>query len=298
MVDIKGIPKEEYFAPGHNACLGCGEAIAIRHILKAAGEDVIIVQATGCPEVYSTVYPLTSWRVPWIHVAFENAAAVASGVIESLKKQGKKTKVIAIGGDGGTYDIGLQALSGAAERGNNFLYICLNNSAYMNTGVQRSGATPKYAATTTSPAGKIIHGKMEWKKPLPLIMAAHNLNYVATASINNPIDLINKVRKGLQAEGLSYLEILCSCVPGWGIDSSIAIKVCDLAVKTNIFPLFEIEKGIVHLNKNNNTLFVKDFLKCQERFKHLTESEIKDIQNETNELYNNLLNLEKLKAKI
>lgn len=298
MVNIKGIPKEEYFAPGHNACLGCGEAIAIKHILKAAGEDVIIVQATGCPEVYSTLYPLTSWKVPWIHVAFENAAAVASGVIESLKKQGKNTRVIAIGGDGGTYDIGLQALSGAAERGHNFLYVCLNNQGYMNTGIQRSGATPKYAATMTSPVGKIIHGKMEWKKPLPLIMAAHNIDYVATASINNPIDLINKVRKGLQAEGLAYIEVLCSCVPGWEIESNIAVSICDLAIKTNMFPLFEIEKGIIKLIKNDGPLFVKEFLKSQGRFKHLTEIEIKDIQDEINKSYNSLLNLEKLKAKV
>lgn len=299
MADINGIPKEELLAPGHSACLGCGEAIAIRHILKAAGKNTIIVQATGCPEVYTTLYPNTSWRIPWIHVAFENAAAVASGIREGLNQEGKKDiNVIAIAGDGATFDIGFQALSGMLERNHKVVYICLDNGAYENTGVQRSSATPKYAWTTTSPIGKKIKGKREWKKPMPLIIAAHNIPYVAIASLSNLHDLIKKVRKALLIDGPSYIQILCPCIPGWKMESNKTIEYSDLAVKTKIDPLYEIENGLVKVQDISNPLSVVEFLKEQGRFEHLTSKEIKEIQKHIDEKYKKLKDLENFKIKL
>lgn len=299
MADINGIPKEELLAPGHSACLGCGEAIAIKHILKAAGKNTIIVQATGCPEVYTTLYPNTSWRVPWIHVAFENAAAVASGIREGLNQEGKKDiNVIAIAGDGATFDIGFQALSGMLERNHKVVYICLDNGAYENTGVQRSSATPKYAWTTTSPIGKKIKGKREWKKPMPLIIAAHNIPYVAIASLSNLHDLIKKVRKALLIDGPSYIQILCPCIPGWKMESNKTIEYSDLAVKTKIDPLYEIENGLVKVQDISNPLSVVEFLKEQGRFEHLTSKEIKEIQKHIDEKYKKLKDLENFKIKL
>ncbi len=296
MADVKeiaGIPKEEFLAPGHAGCLGCGEAIAIRHILKAAGKNTIVAQATGCPEVYTTLYPHTAWNIPWIHVAFENTAAVASGVREGLNHQGKKdTNVIAIAGDGGTFDIGLQALSGMLERYHKILYICLDNGAYENTGIQRSSATPKYSWTTTSPIGKEVRGKKEWKKPMPFIVAAHGIPYVATASLSNIHDLIKKVRKALSFDGPSYIQILCPCIPGWKMDPSKTIEYSDLAVKTKINPLYEIEDGLVKVKETPNPLPVNKFFEGQGRFKHLTTEEIKEIQQHINDKYKKLETLE------
>ncbi len=290
---IKGIAEEELFAPGHSACLGCGEAIAIRHIMKAAGKNTVVVQATGCPEVYSTVFPLTAWKVPWIHAAFENAAAVASGVREGLNKKGmSETNVIAMGGDGGTYDIGFQALSGALERGHKFLYICLNNEAYENTGVQRSGATEKYAWTTTTPVGKEIKGKKQYRKRMPEIVAAHGINYVATASVHNLYDLQAKVRKALATEGPSYIEILCPCIPGWQIETDMSYDSALLAYRTNIWPLYEIIDGKVVLTVNSSPLKLSEYFKVQGRYKHLLKPEnralLDELQAHTNQEYKKL----------
>jgi pyruvate ferredoxin oxidoreductase beta subunit len=304
MADVKnkliaGLPEEELFAPGHSGCLGCGEAIVLRHILKAAGSNTIVAQATGCPEVYTTLYPNTAWNIPWIHVAFENAAAVASGIREALNKQGRKdTNVIAIAGDGGTFDIGFQALSGMLERGHKILFICLDNGAYENTGVQRSGATPKYSWTTTSPVGKIVHGKKEWKKPMPMIVAAHGIPYVATASTSNIPDLFRKVKKALSIEGPSYIQVLCPCIPGWKMEPDKTVYLADMAIKTRINPLFEIENGIVKVNDVTNPLPVTEFFKGQGRFKHLTAAEIKDIQENTDREYDKLKQLEKSQIKL
>lgn len=281
MAEIMGIEEEELFAPGHSACLGCGEAIAIRNILKAAGKNTVVAQATGCPEVYSTVYPLTSWRVPWIHAAFENAAAVASGVREGLNIQGKKdTNVIAIAGDGGTYDIGFQALSGALERGHKFLYICLNNEAYENTGCQRSGATEKYTWTTTTPVGGKIIGKNQYRKPMPQIVASHSIKYVATASLHNLIDLKNKVKKALAVDGPSYIEILCPCIPGWIMESDMTYDLNLLAFKANIWPLYEIINGKLILTKNENPVKIEEYFRHQGRYLHLLKPENKHLLNE------------------
>mgnify|MGYP001607413455 CR=1 FL=1 len=279
MADL--ILEDELFASGHSACMGCGEAIAIRHILKAAGKNTVIVQATGCPEVFSTLYPLTSWKVPWIHAAFENAAAVASGVREALNRQGKKdVNVIAIGGDGGTYDIGLQALSGALVRGHNFVYICLNNEAYDNTGVQRSGATEKYSWTTTTPIGKKIIGKSQFRKPMPQIVASHNIPYVATASLHNLYDLNKKIKKALSADGPAYVEILCPCIPGWGIETDMAHDSSLMAFKTNTWPIYEIENGKLTLSENSEPLKIEEYFKFQARYTHLLKPENKKLLDE------------------
>jgi len=271
---IAGIPVEELFAPGHSGCYGCGEAIALKHILKACGKNTIVVEATGCPEVYSTVFPSSSFKIPWIHVAFENAAAVASGIRVALDKQGKKdVNVVAIGGDGGTYDIGFQALSGALERGDKFLYICTNNEAYENTGVQRSGATQKYSWTTTTPIGKKILGKQQFRKPMTKIVAAHNSKYVATASLHNLPDFYKKIKTALATDGVSYIEVLCPCIPGWKIAGDMAYDLTLLSFKTNIWPLYEIIDGKLILTKNSDYMPISEFFKYQGRFSHLLKPE-------------------------
>jgi len=306
---IAGFPEFEGFAQGHRACAGCGAAIAMRHLTKATGKNVIITHATGCMEVVSTPYPQTAWRVPWIHAAFENAAAVASGVAAALKQKksgtqtksdSSQTKVLTIGGDGGTFDIGLQSLSGAVERNTDFCYVCYDNGAYMNTGVQRSGSTPKYAATTTSPAGKLIHGKIEWKKSMPFIMAGHGKHvYVATANIAYPLDFYNKIKKGLAHKGPAYIQVFTPCTPGWKIAEYITIKLSELAFKSKVTPLFEIEKGILTLNrKPSKQVPVEEYLKLQGRFKHLNDKEIKEIQQHIDEQWKNLLELDKAKISI
>lgn len=292
------IDSEEYLAPGHRACLGCGEALAVRMVLKAAGPNIIVVNATGCIEIISSQLPWTSWRVPWIHTIFENTAAVASGIESALKileKKGKreaiKTKVIAMAGDGGTADIGLQALSGAMERGHEFLYICFDNEAYMNTGVQRSSATPFGAATTTSPAGKVLKGQLTWKKDMPAIAVAHKIPYVATAVPSFPFDLMAKVQKGLSAGGPAYIHILAVCPTGWRSAPEMMIKMGKLAVDTGVFPLYEVENGRYRLSRSPAKLRpVNDYFKMQGRFRHLSEEMIAEVQDRVTQEF------EKLKA--
>lgn len=299
---ILGLPEDtELVASGHRACAGCGCIIAMRHALKAAGKNVIVSHATGCMEVVTTPYPETSWKVPWIHSAFENAAATASGIESALKHMKKldKVKVLAIGGDGGTFDIGFQALSGAVERNHDFCYVCYDNEAYQNTGIQRSGATPHHAATTTSPAGKKIHGKVEWKKQMPFIIAAHHENvYVATANIAFPLDFYNKVKKGLGHKGPAYVQVYTPCVPGWKIASDITIQLSKLAFQTNVYPMFEIEKGILTItNKPSNPKPVEEYFKLQGRFKHLTPEDIKEIQVHVDDNWQRILDIEKSKIR-
>ncbi len=290
------VPKAEYFAPGHRACTGCGEALAVRLACKAIGPNAIIVNATGCMEVVSSQLPYTSWRVPWIHTLFENTAAVASGIeagLRTLKKKGSlagNTHVVAMAGDGGTADIGLQALSGALERGHDFLYICFDNEAYMNTGIQRSSATPFGAATTTSPVGKVSLGQVTWKKDLPSIVAAHNIPYVATADPSYPFDLMNKVKKALAVQGPAYLHILSVCPTGWRTAPELGIKIGKLAVETGIFPLYEIEDGVYNVTVKTPQLKpVQEYLSLQGRFRHLTESTIQEIQKRVEKDYSGLL---------
>jgi len=276
---------KEYFAPGHRACMGCGEALAVRLVCKALGRNVIIANATGCMEIVSTPLPTTSWEVPWIHTLFENTAAVASGIeagIKVLSRKGKytrKTKVVAMAGDGGTADIGFQALSGALERGHNFIYVCFDNEAYMNTGIQRSSATPFGASTTTSPAGKVSIGQTTWKKNMPAIAAAHDIPYVATACHSYPFDLMTKITKAMAVEGPSYIHVLSVCPTGWRLAPELTIRAGRLAVQTGIFPLYEIEKGEYTLNFDFPQLRpIEDYFKLQGRFRHLSKETIAQIQ--------------------
>lgn len=279
------VTTKEYFAPGHRACMGCGEALAVRLVCKALGRNVIIANATGCMEIVSSPLPSTSWEVPWIHTLFENTAAVASGIeagIKVLSRKGKytrKTKVIAMGGDGGTADIGFQALSGALERGHDFVYICFDNEAYMNTGIQRSSATPFGASTTTSPAGKVSIGQTTWKKNLPAIAAAHNIPYIATACHSYPFDLMNKIRKAVDVKGPSYIHILSVCPTGWRLPSDLTVRAGRLAVETGIFPLYEVENDRYTLNLDFPKLRpVENYFKLQGRFRHLSKETISQIQ--------------------
>src|SRR5512139_439476 len=238
------VTSKELFATGHRACIGCGEALAVRHVCKALGKDVVIANATGCMEIVSSALPTTTWRVPWIHSLFENTAAVASGIESGLKALRRKGKiadknitVAAMGGDGATCDIGLQALSGALERGHNFIYFCFDNEAYMNTGIQRSSSTPFGAATTTSPAGKQSSGQNTWKKNMAEIAVAHGAPYVATATPAYPIDLMNKVKKASLVPGPAYIHIYSPCPTGWRCGIEESIEVAKLAVQSKVFPL-------------------------------------------------------------
>lgn len=291
------VTKKEIFAPGHRACIGCGEALAVRLAGKAVGQNAIVVNATGCMEIVASQLPYTSWRVPWIHTLFENTAAVASGIEAGLRVQMRKGKiptreinVVAIAGDGGTADIGLQALSGAMERGHKFLYLCFDNEAYMNTGVQRSSATPFGASTTTSPAGKVSLGQFSWKKDMPAIAAAHNIPYVATACPSYPFDLMDKVKKGLATKGPAYVHILSVCPVGWRCPSDLTVRIGRLAVQTGIFPLYEVENGRYRMSLSLPELRpVTDYMKLQGRFRHLSEEVIEQIQQRVVQEYKKLV---------
>ena len=273
------ISEKEFLAPGHRGCAGCGATVGVRLALKALGKNTVAVSATGCLEVITTPYPETSWEIPWIHVAFENAAAVASGVERALKSQGKDTQVVAFGGDGGTADIGLQALSGAMERGHNLIYICYDNEAYMNTGIQRSGATPYGASTTTSPNGSGSFGEDKPKKDMPMIMAAHGIPYVATASIAYPEDFVNKVKKAAEIKGPAYIHLHQPCTTGWGFASEKTIEMGRLAVETGSWILYEVENGEFNITyRPDERKPVKEYLAPQKRFKHLDDEHIEKIQ--------------------
>lgn len=263
-------------APGHRGCAGCCDAMAAKFTLMAAGEDCIVVSPTGCLEVMTTPYPESAWEVPWIHSLFENTAAVASGIDAALKALGKKknTKVIAIGGDGATIDIGVRSISGAFERGHDFTYVCIDNEAYMNTGVQRSGATPYDASTTTSPAGRASFGNPRPKKNMPAIMVAHDSPYVATASVAYPRDVIKKVRRAIETVGPTYVQIHAPCPTGWGFDSSKTVEVGRLAVETALWPMYEMVDGKIEaVKKIKDRKPVEEFLNVQRRFKHLFKKE-------------------------
>ena len=290
------IDKKERFAPGHRACIGCGEALAVRLALKALGDNTIVVNATGCMEIVASQIPYTTWTIPWIHTLFENTAAVASGVeagLKAMNKKGRKVlpdvKVVAMAGDGGTTDIGLQALSGAMERGHNFLYLCLDNEAYMNTGIQRSSSTPYGASTTTSPAGKVSQGQFTWKKNMPAIAVAHDIPYVATACPSYFQDLMAKVEKGKAIQGPAYIQIFSVCPTGWRSPADLMIRIGRLAVQTGMFPLYEVENGKYKLSMDLPELKpVNDYLKLQGRFRHLSEDAIEEIQRRTIAEYSEL----------
>lgn len=273
--------KEDRLTSGHRLCAGCAAPIIVRQILTAIDEPVVLANATGCLEVSTTIYPYTAWNVPWIHTAFETAASTISGVeamYRSLVKQGKmeerNIKFVAFGGDGGTYDIGIQALSGMLERGHNALYVCYNNEGYMNTGIQRSGATPLGAWTTTSPVGKVIPGKPRPRKDLTAIVAAHDIPYAAQASPHNWRDLMRKARKAVAADGPSFLNVLSDCNRGWRHATDTAIEISRLGVDTCYWPLYEVEDGEWKLTyRPKDKLPIEEFLRPQGRFRHLFREE-------------------------
>ncbi len=300
---------------GHRMCPGCLAADIFRLASKAFPhpDNTVVVNATGCAEVSVSRYPYQSWKIPWIHNAFENAAATASGILEAfetLKKKGRLKgevpDILAIGGDGGTYDIGFQSLSAALERGHNFTYLLYDNEAYMNTGIQRSGSTPHGASTTTTPAGKVIPGKPTWKKPIDFIIASHLNTYVATVAPHYWQDLMQKVRRAMLYDGPAFIHAFSSCPRGWRHDSAISVKLSKLAVETSLFPLWEFDPESQEYSLTSRTKKLaenpddiqptEDYLKVQGRFKHLFKPKRRDdvltsLQNRVTRDWNYLLRL-------
>lgn len=280
---ILTLPTEEFVHPGTRACTGCGLAIAYRVGLKALGKDTILAVPPSCLTVLQGLFPITSTKLPCLNVTFASTAAAATGIVTALKAQGRDhIKVAAWAGDGGTSDIGLQALSGAAERGDSFIYFCYDNEGYMNTGVQRSGTTPLGAITANTP----FKGKLQNKKDVPAIMAAHGLSYVATCSAAYPLDLFDKIRKCMDMPGVKYFHIHIPCPPGWGYDARQGIKIGRMAVETGYYDLYEIVNGEFKLTAASEKLVekrklvpVREYFRAQSRFKILTDEQIADIQN-------------------
>lgn len=283
MANIKTLAKKQEqqvrLSSGHSLCAGCAEPMVVRTVLNSIDDPVVVANATGCLEVATSRYPGTAWNVPWIHSAFENAAATIAGVEAAYKgllragKLERNVRFVAFAGDGGTYDIGLQALSGALERGHDFLYVCINNEAYMNTGVQRSSATPRFASATTSPVGDAIPGKPQDRKDLTEIVVAHHIPYVAQASVSNLIDLSNKVERAMAYDGPKFLNVLTTCPLGWRTRKDTSIPMAKLAVETRYWPLYEVVEGVYKINyKPKKHVPVEEWLKQQGRFRHLFKS--------------------------
>lgn len=266
------------FSPGHTGCAGCPMAIAIHNVMKAAGPDTIISNATSCSEIISSQYPTTAWGVPYIHVAFECAASVASGIDAADRKLGRKSNIIALAGDGGTYDIGFQALSGMVDRGHNILYICYDNECYANTGVQRSSATPYAASTTTSPRGKKRHGNMTYKKRIAEMLAVQGAVYVATSSIAYPKDIQSKVKKALSIKGPKFLLIHTPCPLAWKFSNEKTVEIAKLAVETGMWAMYEIENEKFTITLQPIKKDISEYMKSQARFKGITENEIHEVQ--------------------
>ncbi|MDP8254202.1 MAG: thiamine pyrophosphate-dependent enzyme [Candidatus Alcyoniella australis] len=281
-------PKQELLTSGHLACQGCGGALAMRLALRALGPDTICVIPACCWTIIAGPFPYSALRVPVLHTAFETAGAAASGVRAALDVKGKQeTKVLAWAGDGGTFDIGLQSLSGAAERNEDIIYVCYDNEAYMNTGIQRSSATPDRAWTTTTPEE---HPKRGPKKNIVQIMAAHKTPYVATASVAFPEDLIRKVRHASQTKGTTFIHVLSPCPPGWKISSEQSIEIARMATHTKVFPIYEVFNGDKYeINIQPDDLPVVDYLRAQGRFRHLSEADVEDIQGKVDYEWQRLL---------
>ena len=310
-VNLKTLTQnEDLLAGGHRACAGCTGSNILRQIMLTAGPNTVVGGATGCMEVVTTIFPYTAWKTPFIHSAFENCAATISGVetaYRSLKKHGElpverdHVNFIAFGGDGGTYDIGLQSLSGAMERGHNMLYVCYDNEAYMNTGIQRSSATPLGAHTSTAPAGSVKQGKEQNRKDLTRIMVAHNIPYVAQTTPYHWKDLATKVEKALACDGPAFLNILMPCTVGWHFDTAIGIELAKEAVEANFWPLFEVENGKYTINhKPKERAPIVDWMKKQGRFKHLfkpgNEHLLEASQKHVDDEWEKLLKLEAMTA--
>jgi pyruvate ferredoxin oxidoreductase beta subunit len=295
--------RPDRLASGHRMCAGCGAPIAVRAVLRAIKPEdhAVITSATGCLEVSTCMYPYTSWKDSFIHNAFENAAATTSGVEAAHRALSAKGKVpenykfITFGGDGGTYDIGFQSLSGAMERGHDMVYVCYDNGAYMNTGIQRSSGTPKFADTTTSAIGKNSVGKEQNRKDLTEVMVAHNIPYAAqTTFIGNLKDLHEKAEKAIYTKGACFLNVMAPCPRGWRYDGEDIMEICKLAVETNFWPLYEVENGVYTINyEPKQKRPIEDFLKAQGRFKHLfkkgNEELIAELQKDVDDRWNKLV---------
>ncbi|MGD1054641.1 MAG: thiamine pyrophosphate-dependent enzyme [Nitrososphaerales archaeon] len=305
---LKELPTEEPLSPGHRLCPGCGASLVVRQVLLAAPKDTIVANATGCLEVSTALYPYSAWNRPWIHSAFENAAAVASGIESGFKAMARRGEaeehpVVVFGGDGGTYDIGFQALSGAIERGHRFLYVCYDNEAYMNTGIQRSGGTPRGAWTTTTQVGSARAGKIETKKDLMSIVVAHGVPYAATASVSHWRDLMNKVRKALSKNGPTFMNVMAPCTRGWRFDSAKTVNMSKLAVETRFFPLYEVEGGVYRITVPvTSPKPVEEYLKAQGRYSHLfrsqNASELEAVKKDVEENYRRLEKLSQLTSQL
>ena len=305
---LKELPMDEPLSPGHRLCPGCGASLVVRQVLLAAPKDTIVANATGCLEVSTALYPYSAWNRPWIHSAFENAPAVASGIeagFKALTKRGEAEEhpIVVFGGDGGTYDIGLQALSGAIERGQRFLYVCYDNEAYMNTGIQRSGGTPMGAWTTTTQVGSAQAGKTGAKKDIMSIVVAHHVPYAATASISHWRDLMNKVRKALSKDGPTFMQVMAPCTRGWRFDSAKTIKMSKLAVETRFFPLYEVEDGVYKITiPVTSPKPIDEYLKAQGRYSHLflqqNAAELETVKKGVEDNYKRLEKLSQLSSQV
>ncbi len=288
------VPRDEYMMQGHVACQGCGATIAMRYVLKALGDNTIMTIPACCWAVIPGVWPQHSLKVPLLYTAFEVTGAALSGIEAALKAKGQDDEINVLGfaGDGGTADIGLQALSGMAERGTNALYVMYDNEAYMNTGIQRSGSTPFGAWTTTTPVGKKHEWKTEFKKSVAEIMVAHRIPYVATASIAFPEDLMAKVEKAKKIKGPKFIQIFSSCPTGWKHAPDITVEVARKAVLSHMFPLYEVENGVYKISQKPKPIPVKEYLKLQGRFKYLSEKEVDLIQEHVDREWDLLLKKE------
>ena len=308
--DLTQLPTK--LTSGHRLCAGCAESIIARQVLMATDKPIVAANATGCFEVSTTIFPYSAWNIPWVHTAFANGAATGAGVeaaYQALKRRGKvkeEMRFVTFGGDGGTYDIGFQALSGMAERGQQLMYVCFNNEAYMNTGIQRSGATGFGASTTTSPAGTVQQGKTEYPKDLTMIMAAHDIPYVAQVSPHNWRDLISKCEKGFECGGPAFINAVSPCPRGWRFASEDTINMAKLAVETCVWPLYEVVDGKYALTAESLKIAngvmekkpVEEWFKAQGRYKHMLKPEnadlVKGVQEELDRKWDRLLKLSKL----
>ncbi len=272
------MPKE-LFTGGSPLCAGCMSSLGLKMALKTLGKRTIVINASGCLTLLS-VYPYSPMRVPFIHVAIENAAAVATGIHAAYRQKGEHVNILVYAGDGATYDIGLQSLSGACDRGDDFMYVCYNNQAFMNTGIQQSGATPLGARTTTTPCGKENPmGNLFQRKPMERIMAAHGIPYVATACVSYPEDYAEKLKKAAHISGPKFIDLLCPCPTGWGFNPDEGIEIGRLAVQTGLWPLYEIERGKLRVTSKPKKLRpVRDYFTRQKRYRHLNEKQTKTIQ--------------------
>lgn len=287
------IPKEELLIPGHMGCLGCGGALAMRYVLKALGKRTIVSVPACCWAILSGIFPNTCLRVPMVNTAFETTGASISGIRAALDALGiEDVNVLGWAGDGGTLDIGIQALSGAVERGHDIIYVCYDNEAYMNTGIQRSSGTPEGAWTTTTPVGETQAWKKGPKKNMVEIMVAHKIPYTATASVAYPEDLIKKVTKAKEIKGPKYIHIFAPCPTGWRMPPGKSVEIARLAVQTCSFPLYEVENGIYNISKKPKKKPVTEYLKMQGRFKHMPPELVEKFQKDIDKEWELLLKKE------